>query len=329
MSTATDAFFSLGPEQILAAIEQETGLDCDGHLLALNSYENRVYRIGLNDGPPVIAKFYRPGRWTDEAILEEHEFTLALAALDIPVVPPLEIRGETLHHHDAFRLALYPCKAGRAPNLEDPAHLEQLGRFLARIHALGAEASFRHRPILDVGHFGEESRSFLLEHACIPPELERAYEVLTSDLLDSVRAAFDRAGRIRLIRLHGDCHPGNILWSDSGPHIVDFDDARMGPAVQDLWMFLSGERPQMERSLDVLLCAYSRFHDFDTRELGLIEALRTLRIMHHAAWLARRRSDPAFRDAFPWFDTQQFWEEHILTLKEQAAALQEPPLQWI
>ncbi len=322
------SFFALGPEQVLAAVEQQTGLACDGHLLALNSYENRVYQLGLEDAEPVIVKFYRPARWTDEAIIEEHQFTLALADLDIPVVPPLVINGHTLHRYSPFRFSLYPRKAGRAPDLENPAHLEQLGRFLGRIHALGAEAPFIHRPALSVEHFGDDSCAFLLGNGLIPPELEPAYETLTRDLLDAIDAAFDRAGRVSRIRLHGDCHPGNILWTDTGPHIVDFDDARMGPAMQDLWMFLSGERQCMEGSLDVLLTAYSCFHDFNLSELGLIEPLRTLRIMHYAAWLARRREDPAFKHAFPWFNTQRYWEEHILSLKEQAALLQEAPLQW-
>lgn len=325
----TDSFFALGPEQILAAAEQQTGLDCDGHLLALNSYENRVYQLGQEDEEPVIAKFYRPARWTDEAIIEEHLFTQALADLDIPVVPPLSIHGQTLHRHDAFRFSLYPRKAGRAPDLENPAQLEQLGRFMGRIHALGAETPFIHRPALSVEHFGDDSCQFLLSGGFIPPELSAAYETLAEDLLDAVDTVFERAGNISTIRLHGDCHPGNILWTDSGPHIVDFDDARMGPAIQDLWMFLSGERQNMEGSLDILLTAYSRFHDFNSRELGLIEPLRTLRIMHYAAWLARRWNDPAFKHAFPWFNTQRYWEEHILSLKEQAALLQEAPLQWI
>jgi len=324
-----DSFYALEPEQILAAVEQQVGLACDGHLLALNSYENRVYQLGLKDNAkPVIAKFYRPARWTDEAILEEHQFTLALADLDIPVVAPMVINGHTLHRHGPFRFSLYPRKAGRAPDLENSAHLEQLGRFMGRIHALGADAPFIHRPVLNIEHFGDDSYAFLLANGFIPPELEAAYETLAEGLLDAIDAAFESAGHVANIRLHGDCHPGNILWTDAGPHVVDFDDARMGPAVQDLWMFLSGERQHMESSLDVLLTAYSRFHDFDSRELNLIEPLRTLRIMHYAAWLARRWNDPAFKHAFPWFNTQHYWEDHILTLKEQAALLHEAPLQW-
>ena len=320
------AFYSLGPELVLQAVEQ-LGLHCDGHQLALNSYENRVYQIGLVDAEPVVAKFYRPGRWSDEAISEEHAFTLELASLDIPVVAPLVIHGASLHHYGNHRFSLYPRKSGRPPDLENRRHLEQLGRFVGRIHALGSAHAFEDRPTLDVHHFGDESCLFLLDHGFIPPELEAAYESLAQHLLDMVETAFTRIDAVQ-IRLHGDGHAGNILWRDDAPIIVDFDDARMGPAVQDLWMFLAGERAEMEASLDVLLTAYTQFHDFDANELALIEPLRTLRMMHHAAWLARRWQDPAFKRAFPWFNTQRYWQEHILSLREQGGLLQEPPLQW-
>jgi len=322
----TASFYDLGPEQVLQAVES-VGFACSGHQLGLNSYENRVYQIGLEDGSSIVAKFYRPGRWSDAAILEEHQFTLELEALDIPAVPPLLIDGDSLFYFDAYRFSLYPLKAGRAPDLENRAHLEQLGRYIGRIHALGATAAFQHRPALNVHTFGDDAYEFLIEHGFIPAELERAYETLAEDLLDAVEARF-QAVDPQQIRLHGDGHPGNILWKDNAAYILDFDDARMGPAVQDLWMFLSGDRNQMMATLDTLLTAYSQFYDFDCRELSLIEPLRTLRIMHHAAWLAKRRDDPAFKRAFPWFNTQQYWEDHILTLKEQAAAMQEEPLQW-
>ncbi len=320
------SFYDLGPEQVLQAVES-VGFSCNGHQLALNSYENRVYQIGLDGDASIVAKFYRPGRWSDAAIIEEHQFTLELETLDIPAVPPLLIGGDTLFHFGEHRFSLYPLKAGRAPDLENRAHLQQLGRYFGRIHGLGATAVFHHRPALTVHTFGDDAYEFLMEHAFIPAELERAYERLAEDLLDMVEARL-RAVDPQQIRLHGDAHPGNILWKDNAPYILDFDDARMGPAVQDLWMFLSGDRTQMTTTLDTLLTAYSQFHDFDCRELSLIEPLRTLRIMHHAAWLAERWSDPAFKRAFPWFNSQQYWEEHILTLKEQAAAMQEEPLAW-
>ncbi len=327
VSKQAASFYDLGPEQVLQAVES-LGFACDGHQLALNSYENRVYQVGVEDGEAVVAKFYRPKRWSDAAILEEHAFTLELEALDIPVVVPLLIDGDSLFHFGAHRFSLYPLKAGRAPDLECKEHLEQLGRFIGRIHALGATADFEHRPQLNVHTFGDDSYEFLMENGFIPPELEKAYETLAEDLLDMVEQVFDTI-KPQYIRLHGDGHPGNILWKHNAPYILDFDDARMGPAVQDLWMFLSGDRSQMMATLDTLLTAYSQFHDFDGRELILIEPLRTLRMMHHAAWLARRWDDPAFKRAFPWFNTQQYWEDHILTLKEQAAAMQEEPLQWL
>jgi len=323
-----DSFYQLEPNDILDAIES-LGYETNGVLSPLNSYENRVYEIGLCDEAPLIAKFYRPARWSDAAIIEEHEFTLELESLEIPVVAPLQDEdGGTLHHCNSFRFSLYPKRAGRAPDLDDEATLTRLGRFIARIHALGAEAVFEHRPELTVAHFGDDSYEFLIENGFIPEELESAYETLAEALLDEVDTMFARAGNYRRIRLHGDTHPGNILCREGVFHIVDFDDARMGPAVQDLWMFLSGPSEHRERQLAALLEGYEQFFDFDGRELVMIEGLRTLRIMHHAAWIARRWEDPAFKYAFPWFGTQNYWQDHILALKEQAAAMQEYPLQW-
>ncbi len=315
----------LTPERVLDAVES-TGRRCDYRLLALNSYENRVYQVGIEDAAPLIAKFYRPGRWTDAAILEEHAFTLELAAQEVPVVAPLaDADGSTLFTHAGFRFALFPRRGGRWPELDVPANLAWIGRYLARIHLVGAVRPFVHRPALSIAHFGTASSAFLLEHGFIPAELEIAYRTLVDDLLRRVRDAFARAGAVRPLRIHGDCHPGNILWAD-GPHFVDLDDCCMGPAVQDLWMLLSGERAEMTQQLDRLLEGYTGFREFDLRELHLIEALRALRMIHYAAWLARRWRDPAFPHAFPWFNTQRYWQEHILALREQAAALDEPPL---
>lgn len=327
-----DSFYRLGPEQVLQAVES-LGYACSGGQLALNSYENRVYQIGLEEAPPLVAKFYRPGRWSDAAILEEHAFTLELAELDIPAVPPLCIEQSTLHHFQNYRFALYPFKPGRTPDLENDAHIEQLGRFFGRLHAAGCIHPFVHRPVLDVQSFGDESYDYLLDEGLLPHELVSSYRHLGMDLLDAVENIMDSI-EPHLIRLQGDAHPGNILWqegpqrSPGGPQILDFDDARMGPAVQDLWMFLSGEPAQMEATLEILLDGYTSFCDFDSAELCLIEPLRTLRIMHHAAWLAKRRNDPVFLDAFPWFNTQRYWEEHLLTLKEQMSAMHEHPLHW-
>jgi len=326
-STPTSSFYDLGPEQVLQAVES-VGFACSGHQLGLNSYENRVYQIGLENDQAIVAKFYRPQRWSDAAIMEEHVFTLELEALDIPVVAPLCIDGNSLFRFGAHRFSLYPLKAGRAPDLECHMHLQQLGRFIGRIHALGATRHFDCRPELNVQTFGDDAYELLMENGFIPPELEKAYETLAEDVLDMVEARFSSFDP-HYIRLHGDAHPGNILWKNHAPYILDFDDARMGPAIQDLWMFLSGDRSQMTATLDTLLTAYSQFHEFDGRELYLIEPLRTLRMMHHAAWLAQRWDDPAFKRAFPWFNSQQYWEEHILTLREQAAAMQEEALQWL
>ena len=323
---AKQAFAGLTPDQILDAVET-LGARCDGRFLALNSYENRVYRVGLEDRPPVVVKFYRPRRWSDQAILEEHRFTLALAQQEIPVIAPwMDERGLSLHHQGPFRFAVYPCHGGRPPEPDNPEQLELLGRFLGRIHALGAVKPFAYRPRLDIESFAVQPSRFLLAQGFIPDHLVAAYQSLTADLITQLRIGMDRVGRIRMLRLHGDCHPGNILWGESGPLIVDFDDARMGPAVQDMWMFLSGESVQMRMSLEHLLEGYSRFAAFNPMEIQLIEPLRTLRLIHYAGWLASRWDDPAFPLAFPWFNTTRYWEEHILTLREQAALLAEPPL---
>jgi Ser/Thr protein kinase RdoA (MazF antagonist) len=318
-------YADLTPDCVLDAVES-LGFVVDGRLLPLNSYENRVYQVGLDDTAPVIAKFYRPGRWSDEAIAEEHAFMLALSEREIPAVAPLVIDGHSLHRHRGYRFSLTPRCGGRDPELEQPETLIRIGRFIARIHAVGASQPFRHRPTLTYQLFGVEPSQYLIEQGWIPAELTAAYTSVLEQALTEVAACFERAGPIRSRRLHGDCHRGNLLWTEQGPHFVDFDDARMGPAIQDLWMLLSGDRTQMRLQLDAILEGYQDFCDFDLRELHLIEALRTLRLIHYAAWLARRWDDPAFPDAFPWFDSPRFWEEQILILREQIAAMQEGPL---
>ncbi|MCZ7560184.1 MAG: serine/threonine protein kinase [Burkholderiaceae bacterium] len=320
-------FARLTPDCLLDALES-VGLRGDGRFLALNSYENRVYQVSLEDERTVVAKFYRPGRWSVPQILEEHEFVAELAEREIPVVAPLLLGDSraTLAEYDGYRFAVYPRRGGRAPELDDPATLERIGRFIGRIHAVGAVACFAHRPALDAESFGVEPRDWLLAHRLVPPDLLPAWTSIVDRAIDAVRRAFDRAAGVRIQKLHGDCHAGNVLWTDDGPHFVDFDDARNGPAVQDLWMLLSGDRASMTRQLCDALAGYEDFAELDRRELPLIEPLRTLRLIHYSAWIARRWDDPAFPAAFPWFGTQRYWQDRVLELREQVAAMQEPAL---
>jgi Ser/Thr protein kinase RdoA (MazF antagonist) len=324
--TATAPYAGLTPGTVLDAL-QGVGLRGDGRLLSLNSYENRVYQAWLEDGAVVVAKFYRPARWSDAQILEEHAFVQELAAREIPAVAPLEIEGRTLHAHAGFRFAVFPRRGGRTPELEDEDTLRWLGRFIGRIHAVGAARSFAARPALDPESFGREPRAWLLEHGCVPPDLLEPWRGAADLALEAVARCYGEAGAVKTLRLHGDCHAGNVLWTDAGPHFVDFDDARSGPAMQDLWMLLSGERAAMSRQLGHVLEGYRQFFDFDERELRLVEALRTLRLLHYSAWIARRWDDPAFPAAFPWFNTQRYWQDRILELREQIALMQEPPLE--
>jgi Ser/Thr protein kinase RdoA (MazF antagonist) len=323
--TPRHPFSGLGPDRVLDALDS-VGLRGDGRLIALNSYENRVYQVGMEEGPPVVAKFYRPGRWSDAAILEEHAFVQELAEREIPAVPALALGGRTLNEFGGFRFAVFPRKGGRAPELGDPATLEWIGRFIGRIHAVGALAPFAERPALTPETFGREPRDYLLANNWIPQELLAAWTTVVDQALDGVAYCYERAGEVPVLRLHGDCHAGNVLWTDAGPHFVDFDDSRTGPAIQDLWMMLSGERGEMVRQLSDVLAGYEDFCDFHPRQLYLVEALRTLRLIHYSAWLARRWEDPAFPAAFPWFNTQRYWQDRILELREQVALMDEPPL---
>jgi Ser/Thr protein kinase RdoA (MazF antagonist) len=324
VDTAAPPYAGLTAECVLHALDS-VGVRGDGRMIALNSYENRVYQLWRDDAPPVIAKFYRPRRWTDDEIGEEHALVAELSAHDVPAVPPMAIDGRTLHRFDGFRFALYARHGGRAPELEQRSTLEQLGRYIARLHTVGARQPFVHRPALTIAAFGDDSRTFLLASEFVPIDLRDAWSSVADLALEAVRRAWSIVDA-RPIRLHGDCHGGNVLWTDDGPHFVDFDDARNGPAVQDLWMLLSGEREAMEAQLRILVDAYESFRDFDRRELALIEPLRTLRLLHYSAWIARRWDDPAFPAAFPWFNTQRYWQDRILELREQVGLMNEPPL---
>ncbi len=325
-------YSELSPEAVIDALEN-SGHRCDGRVLALNSYENRVYQIGVEGGDPVIAKFYRPARWSDAEILEEHAFSLELAAAEIPVIAPLvglsatPQAGSTLNSHDGFRFAVFPRRGGRWPELGTVLDREWVGRFLGRIHGVGRARSFKERKTLDSQALGRDARNFVLDQDLMPDYLAVKYEELTDELLMEVEEKAALWGGARLGRILGDCHRGNILWTDLGPHFVDLDDCLMGPAIQDLWMLLAGDMQEMAKDLRDLLRGYEQFLPFDRRELALIEPLRTLRMVHYSAWLARRWHDPAFPKAFPWFAEPRYWEEHFRALQDQLRAMQDPPIE--
>lgn len=334
---ATDhPFDRLTPQAVLDALDA-CGQRGDGRLLQLNSYENRVFQVMLEDGGAVVAKFYRPGRWSDAQILEEHGFAAELAARDLPVVAPLPLAdGQTLGHAlidgEPFRLAAYALCAGHGPELDRPETLRWLGRFIARLHAVGELRPFQHRRRLDAETFGHAPLARLLALDIIPPAQLAPWRSAVEQALAMVDAAL-AAVAAQPLRLHGDCHPGNILWRDpaqagngGGPHIVDLDDAVMGPAIQDLWMLLSGDAEAMRSQLVAVLQGYRQFRDFDSRELALIEPLRTLRMVHHSAWLAERWNDPAFPPAFPWFGSAGYWGQQTTQLREQIEVMDQPPL---
>lgn len=332
MESSAHPYAELSPVAVLEAVES-LGLETDARIFALNSYENRVYQVGLVDKPSIIVKFYRPERWTTEQILEEHGFTRELADLEIPVVPPVEIAGGeagsgTLLNFRNFQFSVFEQFIGRPPELDNLDNLLVMGRFVGRIHAVGATRDFSHRVELTVERFAQNSRQFLLENDFIPPDLLPAYESLSADLIEKVQSRF-AATAIEKIRIHGDCHPGNVLWKGETPNFVDFDDTMTGPAMQDLWMMLSGDRNQRQAQLLELVEGYNEFYDFRSSELELVESLRTLRLMNYSAWLARRWEDPAFPMSFPWFNTERYWAEHILELREQLSLLDEPPLRLI
>ncbi len=326
MTANTHPFHVLTPDFIMDAVESQ-GFRCDCRTFALNSYENRVYQVGIEDAQPLIAKFYRPERWSAAQIAEEHSFCFELAEHELPVVAPWKnTSGESLFHYKGFHFALYPRQGGHAPEFDNLDNLLILGRMLGRIHSIGATRPFTHRPTLDSRSFGHASVALIRERF-IPPDYRPSYEAVTGQLLQVIDGIIEANGPIQFIRSHGDCHAGNILWRDDAPHFVDFDDARMAPAVQDLWMMLSGDRQRRTAQLESLMEGYREFCPFDPRELRLIEPLRALRMLHYSGWIASRWDDPAFTVAFPWFNTVQYWGEQILALREQLAVLEEPALE--
>ena len=315
---------ALTPDLIIDAVEAQ-GYLSDLRVLALNSYENRVYQVGIEEQLPLIAKFYRPGRWTDVQIIEEHQFCQQLVDNDVPVIPAITKNGSSLFHSHGYRFSLYERKGGRAPELSDHEHLYQLGRYIGRIHATGSASEYQHRPTINTENFLTTPYEYLKQSNFIPEYLQPAYTTLMDDLVEQVLNQYNQT-EFTNIRLHGDCHVGNILWTDEGPEFLDFDDSRMGPAVQDIWMLLSGSEDEQRLQLQEILEGYEEFYEFNKAEISLIESLRTMRLVHYAAWIAHRWNDPAFPMAFPWFGEAKYWEQHILELREQLANLHHKPL---
>lgn len=319
-----DSFASLTPDKVIDAVES---LDyfSDGRLLALNSYENRVYQVGMEDDVPIIAKFYRPNRWSNEQIQEEHNFSYELAEQHLPVVPPIRKGGSSLFQFEGLRFSLFERRGGRAPELDNLDNLFGLAQVMGQMHCVGKAKPFEYREALTTQNFGYDAIS-TVTHSLLPDNLKDVYLSVTEHIMNIVEQRFSAVEDLTWLRCHGDCHVGNILWRDDKPNFVDFDDARMAPAIQDLWMFLSGDNMEQQKQMVEIIEAYEQFMPFDIRELSLIEPLRALRMIHYCAWLSKRWGDPAFPMHFPWFNTERYWGEHMLELKEQLSILQGPAL---
>ncbi|HAV1550276.1 TPA: serine/threonine protein kinase [Vibrio parahaemolyticus] len=322
MSQSMFNFDALTPDFMWYALES-IGIRAESGFLPLNSYENRVYQFTDEERRRYVVKFYRPERWSNEQIQEEHDFTLELIDNEIPIAPPVRINGNTLHHYQGYWFALFESVGGRQFEVDNLEQLEGVGRFLGRIHKVGSRQAFQHRPTIGLQEYLYQPREILQNANMIPMHLENSFFNDLDMLIKAIENHWQ--GSFATIRLHGDCHPGNILWRD-GPMFVDLDDSRNGPAVQDLWMLLNGERQDKLMQLDIILEAYQEFCDFNAAELKLIEPLRGLRMVHYMAWLAKRWHDPAFPLAFPWFNEPKYWEGQVLAFKEQIASLEEAPL---
>lgn len=315
------SFANLTPDLILDAIET-TSIQVASGLLPLNSYENRVYQFVAEDSKRYVVKFYRPNRWSQAQLQEEHDFAFELQQHEIPLAAPLKFDGESVLQYQGYYFALFPSVGGRQFEVDNLDQLEWMGRFIGRIHQVAKGRSFAHRPSFTLESHLHLPRQQLQNSELVPSSLAESFYTILEQVCASAGKAYNSS---ETLRLHGDCHPGNILWRD-GPTFVDLDDCRSGPAIQDLWMMLSGDRHNQMLQLDTLVEAYEEFASFDSSQLALIEPLRAMRMVHYMAWLEQRWQDPAFPRAFPWFGSDKYWEQQILALKEQFSALQEPPL---
>ena len=318
-------FNGLTPDLIIDGLES-AGFTVDSGLLALNSYENRVYQFHDDNLVKYVTKFYRPQRWQLAQINEEHDFSFELEEQELPIVAPLKVDGQSLFEHEGYHFAVFPCRGGRIFEVDNLEQLEWMGRFIGRIHAVSSQNSFTHRPAITVDEMLVQARAIIVSSNYVPNSLTKAFFTILDHAIELAAKQYQAVGQTTQIRLHGDCHAGNILWRDEGPHFVDLDDCRTGPAIQDLWMMLSGDRQQQLLQLDTLLSGYEEFFTFEQEQLLLIESLRTMRVVNYMAWLCKRWQDPAFPRNFPWFNTEKYWEQQILMLKEQMSALQQPPL---
>ncbi|ENZ4141553.1 serine/threonine protein kinase [Enterobacter ludwigii] len=323
MNDQAFTFQTLHPDTIMDALFEQ-GIRVDSGLTPLNSYENRVYQFQDEDRQRFVVKFYRPQRWSAEQIQEEHQFSHDLLNDDVPVAAPLKFNNQTLLTHEGFYYAVFPSLGGRQFEADNIDQMEWVARYLGRIHQTGRKEDFIARPTIGIHEYLLEPRQVFETSALIPKALKDNFLNATDKLIDAVKICW--RDDISVLRLHGDCHAGNILWRD-GPLFVDLDDARMGPAVQDLWMLLNGDKAEQRMQLETIIEAYEEFSPFNSDEIVLIEPLRAMRFVYYLAWLIRRWDDPAFPRNFPWLTGEDYWRSQISTFTEQVKVLKEPPLQ--